>query len=68
MIQNITIFPAHEFIVQNISNAIKKIEENYSNVDEDIELIKNGENISKIDKYFNEFYDKQEYFFRLFIR
>lgn len=62
MIQNITIFPAHEFIVQNISNAIKKIEENYSNVDEDIELIKNGENISKIDKYFNEFYDKQEYF------
>jgi len=62
MIQNITIFPAHEFIVQNIPNAIKKIEENYSNVDEDIELIKNGENISKIDKYFNEFYDKQEYF------
>ena len=62
MIQNITIFPAHEFIVQNISNAIKKIEENYSNVDEDIELIKNGENISKIDKYFNEFYEKQEYF------
>ena len=62
MIQNITIFPAHEFIVQNIYNAIKKIEENYSNVDEDIELIKNGENISKIDKYFNEFYDKQEYF------
>ena len=55
MIQNITIFPAHEFIVQNIYNAIKKIEENYSNVDEDIELIKNGENISKIDKYFNEF-------------
>lgn len=62
MIQNITIFPAHEFIVQNISSAIKKIEENYSNVDEDIELIKNGENISKIDKYFNEFYEKQEYF------
>lgn len=62
MIQNITIFPAHEFIVQNISNAIKKIEENYSNVDEDIELIKNGENISKIDKYFNEFYEKQDYF------
>ena len=26
------------------------------------EKIKNGENISKIDKYFNEFYDKQEYF------
>lgn len=62
MIQNITIFPAHEFIVQNISSAIKKIEENYSNVDEDIELIKNGENISKIDKYFNEFYEKQDYF------
>ena len=24
MIQNITIFPAHEFIVQNIYNAIKE--------------------------------------------
>lgn len=62
MIQNITIFPAHEFITKNISNAIKKIEENYQNVEEDIELIKSGETISKIDKYFNEFYEKQESF------
>ena len=62
MIQNITIFPAHEFITNDVSKAIKKIEENYQNVDEDIELIKNGESISKIDKYFNEFYEKQDYF------
>lgn len=62
MIQNITIFPAHEFITNNISNAIKKIEENYQNAEEDIELIKSGETISKIDKYFNEFYEKQESF------
>lgn len=62
MIQNITIFPAHEFITQDVSKAINKIEENYSNAEEDIELIKNGEVISKIDKYFNEFYEKQDYF------
>ena len=62
MIQNITIFPAHEFITNDVSKAIKKIEDNYKNVDEDIELIKNGETISKIDKYFNEFYEKQNYF------
>ena len=62
MIQNITIFPAHEFITNDVSKVIKKIEENYKNIDEDIELIKNGETISKIDKYFNEFYEKQNYF------
>ena len=62
MIQNITIFPAHEFITNDVPKAIKKIEDNYKNVDEDIELIKNGETISKIDKYFNEFYEKQNYF------
>ena len=62
MIQNITIFPAHEFITNDVSKAIKEIEDNYKNVDEDIELIKNGETISKIDKYFNEFYEKQDYF------
>lgn len=62
MIQNITIFPAHEFITNDVSKAIKKIEENYKNVEEDIELIKSGETISKIDKYFNEFYEKQDYF------
>ena len=62
MIQNITIFPAHEFITNNVSKAIKKIEENYKNVEEDIELIRSGEVISKIDKYFNEFYEKQDYF------
>ena len=63
MIQNITIFPAHEFITQDVSKAINKIEENYSNAEEDIELIKNGEVISKIDKYFNEFYEnyKEQY-------
>lgn len=62
MIQNITIFPAHEFITNDVSKAIKKIEENYKNVEEDIELIKSGETISKIDKYFNEFYEKKDYF------
>ncbi len=62
MLQEITIFPAHEFIVENKEKAIKKIEEKYPNQTEDIELIKSGDYISKIDKYFNEFYEKQASF------
>ena len=38
---------------------LEKIEEN---LNEDIELIKSGDYISKIDKYFNSFYEKQSIF------
>jgi len=88
MVNQITIYPAHEYIVnkyinvendientevgiipiysKNIDGICNKILEKYitddenKNVKSDIEQIKNGDYISKIDKYFNEFYEKQE--------
>ena len=62
MLKEITIFPAHELIVQNLSEAVKNIQEKYPEEIEDIELIKNGDYISKINKYFNEFYKNQASF------
>lgn len=62
MLKEITIFPAHELIVQDLSEAVKNIQEKYPEEIEDIELIKNGDYISKINKYFNEFYKNQASF------
>ena len=62
MLKEITIFPAHELIVQELSKAVKNIQEKYPEEIEDIELIKNGDYISKINKYFNEFYENQASF------
>ena len=62
MLKEITIFPAHELIVQDLSEAVKNIQEKYPEEIEDIELIKNGDYISKINKYFNEFYGNQASF------
>lgn len=94
MLNEYSIYPAHEFLlvdskdniiekIENYTNTIeiqnnnlsnnsslnldskfknqyvKKIEEN---LNEDIELIKSGDYISKIDKYFNSFYEKQNIF------
>lgn len=58
MVQEVLIEPAHEFIVENIEDVCKKIEQKY-NEQSDIEMIRNGSYISKIDKYFNEFYEEQ---------
>ena len=95
MINEITIYPAHEYIVntdisldtevraenteegiipvysKRIEEICRKIQKKYledsalneeliKNVVADIELIKNGEYISKMDKYFNQFYDRQQ--------
>ena len=69
MIDKATIFPATEKIletdVQSIINKIQNLDYrlyniNQSEVDEDIETIKNGDYKLKIDKYFNEFYEKSE--------
>jgi len=62
MLKEITIFPAHELIVQDLSEAVKNIQEKYPEEIEDIEFIKNGDYISKINKYFNEFYENQASF------
>ena len=62
MLKEITIFPAHEFVVEDIEKVCKKIENLELDHSEDIELMKNGEYLSKIDKYFNEFYENQACF------
>lgn len=66
-LEKATIYPAHEYILENsIEKICQKIKETVSNqkqkeiIEEDIEQIKTGNYISKIDKYFNCFYEKQE--------
>ena len=66
-IEKITIYPAHEYllekditeVIHSIKNTIydERIQEQ---VNQDIEIIKNGDYISKIDRYFNAFYNEQE--------
>jgi len=64
MLKDTFIYPTYEFLLEKDINTIcKKIEEkNYTDivrekVNEDIEHIKNGEYITKIDKYFDCFYE-----------
>ena len=66
-IKNIEINPAHEFVLEkSIDEVCLKIGENiYDNkrqeiLENDLEEIKNGNYISKVDKYFNSFYENQE--------
>jgi transcription-repair coupling factor (superfamily II helicase) len=66
-LEKATIYPAHEYILENsIENICKKIEKIENNIkqkeiiEEDIEQIKAGNYISKIDKYFDCFYENQE--------
>ena len=65
-LDKIKIYPAHEFVLDNSIDEIckkitkKLVEENQEEtIKKDIEQIKSGNYIAKIDKYFNEFYDKQ---------
>ena len=69
MLDKILIYPAHEFLIDKnlyeISNKILKKEHKEKikkYVEDDVELIKNGDYISKIDKYFNSFYEKSDSF------
>ena len=62
----ITIYPAHEYILEkNIDEVCKKIKEKTDEIfdeeikEQDIEQIKIGNYISKIDKYFDCFYEHQ---------
>ena len=63
--ENATIYPAHEYILENniesVCNEIGKGKNilNKEIIEEDIEQIRAGNYISKIDKYFNCFYKKQ---------
>ena len=66
-IEKATIYPAHEYLLtDNIDTVISKIkneiyvDEIQEQVNQDIESIKCGNYISKIDRYLNSFYEKQE--------
>ena len=66
-IDKITIYPAHEYILEkSIDSVISKIRKTVFNekvqnqIEQDIEIIKIGNYINKIDKYFDAFYDEQE--------
>ena len=64
MLENIEINPSHEYILEyKLDEVIKNIENanytNKQNIKEDIEIIRSGDYISKIDKYFNNFYSKK---------
>ena len=64
MLQDFEINPSHEYILEyGLDEVIKNIEEaeynNKQNIKEDIEIIRSGDYISKIDKYFNSFYSKR---------
>ncbi len=65
MIKEINIFPSHEFVLENnLDKVCEKIdkrifnEENLQNVKIDLEQIREGNYISKIDKYYDSFYEK----------
>ena len=66
-VEKATIYPAHEYLLaDNIDTVIGKIkntiysDEIQGQVNQDIETIKAGNYISKIDRYLNSFYEKQE--------
>ncbi len=66
-LEKVRIYPAHEYVLEDsIENICKKISKTIADgkqeeiIEQDIEQIKAGNYISKIDKYFNEFYEKQE--------
>ena len=66
-IEKVEIFPAHEYILEtSVEEVAKNIRKNvyseniFKKVESDIEGIINGEYISKIDRYFNSFYEEQE--------
>lgn len=68
-IEKVTIYPAHEYLLEtDIDTTCKKIEkiQNHNQseyieniIEDDLQTIKTGNHISKIDKYFDSFYEKQ---------
>lgn len=66
-LEKVTVYPAHEYVLeqsidkicQKIRNKVVKEKEEII-LEEDVEQIKAGNYISKMDKYFDCFYEKQE--------
>ena len=64
MLKEISIYPAFENILEDsVQKVCERIEKNKQKYElEDIEIIKEGDYTTKIDKFFNEFYTKQNTF------
>lgn len=63
MLEWITIYPSDEFVLSKNKEAIcEAIEKRQNSEIDDIDVIKSGDYFSKIDKYFNEFYEQQDTF------
>ena len=65
MVKNVEIYSAKENILEfNLDTICKRIEDKYINLDKDIisdiEEIRQGNFENKIDKFFNEFYERQD--------
>ena len=61
-IDEIKIYPAHEFILEkSLDEITNKIIQKYGE-NEDIEQIKEGNYLSKIDRYFDDFYEEKQNF------
>ena len=66
MLTKATIYPAHEFVLEKgLNEVVNKIIENKDQnqiqyLEEDIEVIKAGDYISKVNKYFNDFYSQTQ--------
>ena len=66
-IEQIEIYPAHEYILErplnevcnNIQNSVYEANKEQI-IEKDIEEIKNGNYLSKVERYFNSFYNSQE--------
>lgn len=63
MLKEIKIYPSTEFLLEDSKDeVIERILAKNEYLEEDIKQIKEGDYISKIDRYFNSFYKKQETF------
>ena len=62
MLQKVEIYPANEFVLENRLDKICYDIQNGNYNEEDIEEIRNGNYLNKIDKYFNSFYKNQSTF------
>ena len=63
MLQSVLVYPSHELILENnleqICNNIQELQYTDKNdIEKDLELIKSGNYLNKIDKYFNSFYEQ----------
>lgn len=60
MLENVRIYPSYEYLIpDSVEEVIARIREKYVENEEDIELIQSGKYLSKVDKYFNCFYERK---------